>query len=357
MKSLFSMVCLLAAVGPMAHASTVHADKLPQPKNMACLQVKPALSYTIARGWLHIPWEIELGQGSYVSEREDANGVYYRAPAGAITERRTDVKPDSRAARATSFEGGIYVPDNASVAPTIYEYYGSASLVAQSAPGDADCSKLAYAVDPYTRKVSVTGTGLAMGFGAGMGAMTGRFINPRVHMSYGQAAGAGLVGGLVGGLIVAAIEKGKVGEILSGPALDSQTSEKIRILAANKVMLRKLGSANGTSVATATPAPPAVTSGETSVAPASPVLTASSPYVATQSGADANVQTTAAPQAITNTVTDAALTSKAQSIADQLRCGAVKFDGGDGFVASCGSYGVYIECDAGQCRPLHTVKL
>jgi hypothetical protein len=51
------------------------------------------------------------------------------------------------------------------------------------------------------------------------------------------------------------------------------------------------------------------------------------------------------------------MASVAQSVAINMGCGAVKASGETGYVAPCGSYGVYIGCDAGQCRPLHTIKL
>jgi hypothetical protein len=48
--------------------------------------------------------------------------------------------------------------------------------------------------------------------------------------------------------------------------------------------------------------------------------------------------------------------SMAQGVANQLGCGAVQANGASTFVAPCGSYGVLIDCDSGQCRPMHTIK-
>ena len=50
------------------------------------------------------------------------------------------------------------------------------------------------------------------------------------------------------------------------------------------------------------------------------------------------------------------LESQAQSVANQLGCGTVKASATGGYIAPCGSHGVYIDCDAGRCRPTHTVK-
>jgi hypothetical protein len=342
MKSIFPMACLLAAFVPMAHASSVRADKLPQPKNMTCLQVKQAISYSLTRGLLHIPVAIELGRGAYISEREDGNGVYYRAPQGAITERRTDVKESSRAGRTMTFDGGIYAPNNPAIAPTLYRYYATDSVQTQSAPGNTDCSTLAYTVDPNTHKVNVVAMGLATGIGAAAGMVTGQFIHPHLHTSYGQAAGVGLAGGLIGGIIIAAIENSKVGEIVPGPALDSQTDEKIRTLAANKVAVAELGHAGEPNIAATSHTPAA--------APADMAATAA-PLTSDASSS----QAAAVPPAVTSAPANAAMAS-AQSVASQMRCGVVRADGEAGYIAPCGSYDVYIGCDAGQCRPMHTIK-
>jgi hypothetical protein len=351
MRSLLPMACLLLAVAPLAHATTVRADKLPTPKNMTCLQVKQTISYTLTRGLLHIPVDMELGRGAYVSEREDANGVYYRAPAGAITERRTDVKESSRAGRTMTFDGGIYAPNNPTAAPTLYKYYSTDSVVVQSASGNTDCSTLAYTVDPNTHKVNVVAMGLATGVGAATGMVIGRSIHPGLHTSYGQAAGVGLAGGLIGGLIVAAIENSKVGEIVPGPALDSQTDEKIEMLMANKAAVGELGHASNPNMAATAHAPAA--------APAE--IAGASADVQTMAGPSptepaAETEATVVPAA-SAAVANTAMASLAQGVASQMGCGAVKADGEAAYVAPCGSYGVYIGCDTGQCRPLHTTKL
>ncbi len=356
MKSLLPMACLLAAVAPLSHAATARAEKLPQPKNMTCLQVSQAISYPVTRGLLHLHFSEELGRGAYVSEREDARGVYYRAPEGAITERRTDTKDGSMAGRAMTFDGGIYVPNDATVAPTLYKYYATDSVLTQSAPGNTDCATLSYTVDPMTHKLSVVAIGAAAGMGAATGMLVGRSVHPHVHTSYGQAAGVGLVGGLIGGMIVAAIENSKVGEILPGPALDSQAAEKIRVLAANKSVVGEPSHAGGPNMAITTSANHELMTAATSPPP----LASSATQNMAQTGANGVVQTLAAtpqaaPIAATAMASEAAA-SLAQSVASQMGCGDVKASG-EGYAAPCGSYGVYIGCDAGKCRPLHTVKL
>jgi hypothetical protein len=340
MKSLLPTVCLLIAVVPLAQATSVRADKLPPPKSMTCLQVRQAISYTVTQGLLHIPFDHELEPGAYVSEREDAKGIYYRAPEGALTVRRTDVKEDSRAGHTMTFDGGIYVPDDPAAAPTLYKYYATDSVLTQPASGNTDCATLSYTVDPNTHKISLVAMGMATGLGAATGMVVGRSIHPHVQTSYGQAAGVGLAGGLIGGLIVAAIENSKVGEIVPGPGMDNQADEKIRMLAANKVAVGEQGHAGESNVTASAPS------------------AAAGPAEAIRNGASGEVQTVnSAATAVTVASADGAMAPLAQSVATQMGCGAIKDSGEAEYVASCGSYGIDIGCDAGKCRPLHTVKL
>lgn len=181
----------------------------------------------------------------------------------------------------------------------------------------------------------------------------GRSIHPQMHGSYGQAAGAGLVGGLIGGLIIGAIENSKAGEIVEGPAVNSEVGEKIKALAADKVVMTERGHLAASNVAVAAP------------------VTSESQVTTTQGASDAEMQasvgvatgapvvgapTTTLPVA-TIAMADSPTTSQAQGVANQLGCGAVKASGAGGYVAPCGSYAVFIDCDTGRCRPTHTVGL
>jgi len=349
--------CLLAAVVPFTYASTVRSSKLPQPKTMTCLQVKQAISVSTTRGLLHIPWATELRSGAYISEYEDASGVYYRAPESALTERRTDQKEGSRAGRAMTFEGGIYVPNNAATPPTLYVYYASNALLPESAPTNTDCSTLTYTVDPATKKISVMETGLAVGAGAASGMVAGRFVHPGQHNSYGQSAGVGLAGGLIAGLIIGAIEKSKEGEILPGPALDTPAEEKIKILVTNKQALGALPQGGNPNNVATTPVQTAQIAKATPGASVEDAAAAiSTPVAETFAPKTATAFTTASSPAPTTVAAVPSTQSLAQNVSTQMGCGAVKADGSSGYDASCGDYGVYIGCDGGQCRPLHSIK-
>jgi hypothetical protein len=58
-----------------------------------------------------------------------------------------------------------------------------------------------------------------------------------------------------------------------------------------------------------------------------------------------------------DTAANAAITPLAQTVASQMGCGAVQTNGATTFIASCGTYSVLIDCDSGQCRPMHTVNV
>lgn len=346
MKGTFCAVCLLAAA-PLSHASAVHANKLPLPKSMTCLALKQPISYTTTTGMFHIGWDIALGSGAYVSEREDAQGTYYRAPPGAMTQQRVKKKTHATVGRPVAFVGGIYVPHDAGAPPRLYAYYGSYGAPQEHPRADADCSTLTYAIDPQTHSVNVWGTAVATGIGAGMGMAMSRSFHPHVQASYGQAVGVGLIGGLIGGLIVGAIEKSKADEIIPGPPLSSDAIDRIKSLAGEKVAISERGSAAASSLAATAPVPPP-----------SPATAQEAPITLAHAGATATAAAqagVAAATAATGAPTTSPMASQAQHVADNMKCGAVR-PSGTGFVASCGAYGIFIDCDTGQCRPTHTVK-
>lgn len=54
---------------------------------------------------------------------------------------------------------------------------------------------------------------------------------------------------------------------------------------------------------------------------------------------------------------DVATASRAQDVANGLGCGSVQSNGNSSYIAPCGDHGVYIDCDADACRPMHTVRM
>jgi hypothetical protein len=169
----------------------------------------------------------------------------------------------------------------------------------------------------------------------------------------------GLAGGLIAGLIIGAIEKSKEGEILPGPALDNPAEEKIKMLVTNKVALGELTQAGTPHVAATTPAQPTPTSAATQVAATPPAANTAAETAAMPASAapiSAPATATAALPASTPIVAQQPTQSLAQNVATQMGCGVVKAEGNSAYVAPCSGYGVYIGCDGGECRPLHTIK-
>jgi hypothetical protein len=143
--------------------------------------------------------------------------------------------------------------------------------------------------------------------------------------------------------------------------------------------------ASRVSVAESVASPAAIPSGSAdsvqvrSPAPAVPVTEAmaapkSTPVVETQPVASLPLPTsavatdpapavaTADPQPVASTSSQVSAVSTAgnamaQDVATQMGCGAVQANGGSTFVAPCGSYSVLIDCDGGQCRPMHTINV
>lgn len=96
------------------------------------------------------------------------------------------------------------------------------------------------------------------------------------------------------------------------------------------------------------PAPePTIGTKPTAAGPLSPPAAAAEPVPSPAAAA-------ISPQAA---AASAATEPLAQSVATQMGCGAVQANGATAFIAPCGTYSVLIDCDGGQCRPMHTVNV
>jgi hypothetical protein len=96
------------------------------------------------------------------------------------------------------------------------------------------------------------------------------------------------------------------------------------------------------------------TDSATSVARPITPLPSPSPSVPPTTVASASESIASSPQ---ESAASAAISPIAQSVANQLGCGAVQANGATTFIAPCGTYSVLIDCDSGQCRPMHTVNV
>ncbi|RUL72202.1 hypothetical protein [Dyella choica] len=102
----------------------------------------------------------------------------------------------------------------------------------------------------------------------------------------------------------------------------------------------------GNSVAAMAPNASAAVTDSPGSAVASPASTPAPSVAATSVIASTGSQESAAT---------AAIEPVAQSVASQVGCGAVQANGATTFVAPCGTYSIVIDCDGGQCRPMHTI--
>lgn len=210
-------------------------DKLARPAQMTCVYLKEPISFVSTHGLLSIPWETQLGRGPYVSEREDAKGIYYRAPTGGVRIAFAG-GPKSAGTR----DGGFYIPKNVNDPPKIYSYFSTADVPAQIPPEDVDCSNVGYITDPTATKLDVVPIAIGGALGGAAGGIAGRAVTGG-GMSYSQAAGAGAAGGLIGTLLVAEMVNADVGNIHFSWDLDDPAFiAKLKQLAADKVAIKEI---------------------------------------------------------------------------------------------------------------------
>jgi hypothetical protein len=128
------------------------------------------------------------------------------------------------------------------------------------------------------------------------------------------------------------------------PATSPDTHEAVRSTSVAPTLSQGPGTA---PVIETAPKPAPVTE-----AKAQAVTPPSSPSASVASGLASATATSPQDSAAT-----AAITPIAQSVASQLGCGAVQANDATTFIAPCGTYSVLIDCDGGQCRPMHTVNV
>jgi hypothetical protein len=150
-----ALALVLSTNGTVAMADPVEPQA---PAQVSCIYLPGVLSGIETRGLFKVESESRLERGPYFSEREDAEGTYFRAPPGGVYLGTPKDKP-ARGARLLNNDGGIFVPRDPSAAPQLYVYTSdigssAATLVPSAA---ADCSNTRYVRDPVTKAVSVTG--------------------------------------------------------------------------------------------------------------------------------------------------------------------------------------------------------
>jgi hypothetical protein len=206
-------------------AQLVSTEDLRRPATLTCIYVPSQMSFKAERGLMKVVWEWKLEKGPYVSEWEDDQGTFYRAPPGGAFAGRTDSleKPSGPLTHRTS-DGGFWMPRDPKAAPRLYAYFSTADAPKVVPAENENCSSLVVLKDPATSKHSV----LAVATGGALGGAEAKAATPGSPASYGQAATGGAV---AMGLVAAFINTG-VGKIQLKPIDDEAFIAKLRDVAA-----------------------------------------------------------------------------------------------------------------------------
>ncbi|KQV53695.1 MULTISPECIES: hypothetical protein [unclassified Duganella] len=225
-KKLLFPLAASAMLGGCASTPLVEPDRLAAPASITCIQLPQALTASDTAGMLKLVTETRLERGPYVSEKEDAQGTYFRAPQGGISI----FQPGNPGAKRSHSDGGFFMPKDPSKMPSIY-LYTSMEGVAPEVPAEGTgCANVGYTKDPVTHKLSV---GL-MATAGGLGGAAGRAVVKNSSLSYGQAA----AGGAVAGALVAYLVNKDMGKITTLTVVkDQAVLGKLRELSVQAVAL------------------------------------------------------------------------------------------------------------------------
>lgn len=217
-------------------ATVIKPTDLATPENSTCVYLPEAISSTGKFG-VGFTWTTKLERGPYVSEYRDEGGTYYRAPQGGYSV--IGEKGEGFPGMGRTMDGGIYLPKDASMAPTIYRYSTVGDVPAVVPPGEADCSTAVLIGDPVSAKVDVVSFAVGGAIGGAVGGVVGRSVTSKSALSYGQAASTGAAGGLIGGVLIATLINAEVGKIVKAPVIqDAAFLEKLKNLQLKPVPVR-----------------------------------------------------------------------------------------------------------------------
>lgn len=215
-----------------ANVTIKDPENLLPPSWISCIDIPDPIEYSEVRGISKVTWNERLERGVYISEKEDAQGVYFRAPPGGLFEGRPEYK-NYGSGVTTHFQsdGGFFMPNDPEAVPRLYHYFSTTDVVSKVPDATAACVNSAYIRSSNSTQVSLVNTAIE---GATAGSL-GRALTINSSVSYGQAA----VGGALGGMIVATIVNSDVGKIiLHQPIQDPATIEILRERFRNKTVLK-----------------------------------------------------------------------------------------------------------------------
>lgn len=153
--SIAALLLLSASVSASA-ADLKKTEELKVPAEVSCIHVPEMLTGIEVKGWFKVEHETRLERGPYISEYEDAEGTYYRAPPGGVYVGPPKDKPSNGAWKNHS-DGGIFVPRDPSVPPQLYAYVAEPGKSAATLvpPAESNCSNTSYIRDSATKAVRV----------------------------------------------------------------------------------------------------------------------------------------------------------------------------------------------------------
>jgi len=231
LKSFIPVMALLAA--GCTSTALKNPVEMAAPARMQCIQIDKSVEAHELKGILNIPWTTRLAAGAYISEYEDDEAIYFRAPTGGVYIGRDDVG-DKPAGLLTfmNYDGGIKIPKAANAEIQVYTYFTTESVPVPAYAEERNCSNARYLKSPDAKGVSA----VAFTVGGATGGATGGALAARANgTSVGRAAGVGAVGGAVGGLIVAAMINRDVGKLVTqAPSTDKSFSGKLSTLASQR---------------------------------------------------------------------------------------------------------------------------
>ena len=226
--------CLLLAVrtAELKAQDVLKAEDLRRPATLTCIYLPAPMSFRAERGLMKVTWEWRLEKGPYISEREDDQGTFYRAPPGGAFAGRPDSleKPSGPLTHRTS-DGGFWMPRDPNVAPRLYSYYSTADAPKVVPADNENCSSLIALKDPATSKVSA----FAFATGGAVGGAEAQAATPGTPVSSGQAA----AGGALGMALVAGLINMDVGKILLKPIDDAAFVAKLREHASQAIAVKQ----------------------------------------------------------------------------------------------------------------------
>lgn len=151
-------IALALQLGASATPAMARPDELNVPAQVSCIYLPAALSGIDVKGLFKVETETRLERGPYISEREDAEGTYFRAPPGGVYLGPPKDKP-AKGAWQVNRDGGIFVPRDPAAPPQLYSFVTDVATSAATVvpPAAADCTNTSYVRDPATKAVHVTG--------------------------------------------------------------------------------------------------------------------------------------------------------------------------------------------------------